>query len=123
MTKRVLVVEDDGMLLDGIREILEQTGYEVHTATNGVNGLQALQNGLRPDVIVSDLTMPKMTGFELFQHVRNDPQWASIPFIILTGRGTHHDTPPAEANGVFAFVSKPFAADHLVDVVASALHA
>ena len=121
MPKRILVVEDDGMLLEGIRDILEATGYEVRTAHSGLGGLQALLGGFDPHVIVSDVTMPKINGYELLQTVRIHPAWAAIPFIMLTGRGTHLEAPPPEANGVHAFIPKPFGADALVDAIEAAL--
>ncbi len=69
----ILVVEDDTALLEGLRDILELSSYHVFTARNGVEGLAALQNRV-PDLIVSDINMPRMDGYQFYAHVRARPE-------------------------------------------------
>src|SRR6266536_5882086 len=78
---KVLVVEDDIHLLEGIRDILELDGYSVLTAENGSNGIEVLNNqAAPPDLIVSDIMMPKMDGIQFLKEVRKENRWFSIPF-------------------------------------------
>jgi signal transduction histidine kinase len=106
---KILVVEDDGHLLEGIRDILELDGYEVLTAQNGVEGLQVLRNhATPPDVIVSDIMMPQMDGVEFLNEVRKEAQWLMIPFIFLTAKGEKSDYRKGMKLGVDDYVIKPY---------------
>jgi len=83
MTKRsVLLVEDDGDLRAILAAMLIQTGYDVRTAWDGVSALLELEAGI-PDIIVSDLNMPRMSGFELLSTIR--AEFPSIPLIAMSG--------------------------------------
>ncbi len=110
MTKaRVLVVEDDIHLLEGIRDILELDGYAVLTAENGSNGLAVLNDQpTPPDLIVSDIMMPKMDGIQFFKEVRKESRWLDIPFIFLTAKGEKSDYQRGMRLGVDDYVIKPY---------------
>lgn len=71
--KRILAVEDHDLLLSAIRDILEVEGYEVRTATDGVDALDKLQT-FRPDLIIADISMPRMDGYEFFDAVHANPE-------------------------------------------------
>ena len=89
---KVLVVEDDIHLLEGIRDILELDGYAVLTAENGSLGLQVLQDqAAPPDLILSDIMMPRMDGIQFLKEIRKDQRWLTIPFIFLTAKGEKAD--------------------------------
>ncbi len=114
----ILVVEDDSALLDGLRDILELSGYQVATARNGLEGLAALEHGL-PDLIVSDINMPRMDGYQFYAQVRAHPEWVSLPFIFLTAKGEKADIRRGKMLGVDDYITKPFEeADLLVAVQA-----
>jgi two-component system sensor histidine kinase/response regulator len=114
----ILVVEDDGALLDGLRDILELSGYRVVTARNGAQGLVALEQH-RPDLIVSDMNMPRMDGYQFYGQVRAHPEWVSVPFIFLTAKGEKADVRRGKMLGVDDYITKPFEeADLLVAVQA-----
>lgn len=114
----ILVVEDDGALLDGLRDILELSGYQVVTARNGAQGLVALEQH-RPDLIVSDINMPRMDGYQFYSQVRAHPEWVSLPFIFLTAKGEKADIRRGKMLGVDDYITKPFEeADLLVAVQA-----
>ena len=122
MTK-LLVVEDEPNLLFGIRDILELDGYEVVTARNGQQALDALNkidDGL-PDLIVSDIMMPQMDGLQLLQEVRQQESWLMIPFIFLTAKGEKSDIQNGKILGVDDYLVKPFDADDLLIAVKSKL--
>jgi len=118
----ILVVEDDLHLLEGIRDILAINGYEVWTASNGQVGLQVLQDQARaPDLIVSDITMPRMDGYDFFGAVRAESTWVHIPFIFLTAKGEHEDVKRGKRMGAEDYVIKPFDADDLLVAVSAKL--
>jgi len=114
----ILVVEDDSALLDGLKDILELSGYHVLTARNGVEGLAVLQARL-PDLIVSDINMPRMDGYQFYAQVRTRPDWVTIPFIFLTAKSEKTDVRLGKSLGADDYVTKPFEeADLLVTVQA-----
>lgn len=116
---RVLVVEDDTHLLTGIRDILELENYSVLTAANGRDGLTVLKSDPAnpPDVIVSDVMMPHMDGFEFLEAVRDEDRWINIPFIFLTAKGEKTDRYKGSMLGADQYLTKPFDADDLVMAV------
>lgn len=88
----LLVVEDDVHLLQGIRDILEIEGYRVLMASSGVEGLETLKSlPTPPDLIISDIMMPRMDGYQFFEAVRANEEWVDIPFVFLTAKGEKHD--------------------------------
>ncbi len=118
MAETILVVEDDSALLDGLRDMLELAGYTVVTARNGLDALAALERQL-PDLIVSDINMPRMDGYQLFSQVRARPEWVSMPFIFLSARDEQMDVHRGKLLGADDYITKPFdSADLLVAVQA-----
>jgi two-component system sensor histidine kinase/response regulator len=119
---KVLVVEDDIHLLEGIRDILELDGYAVLTAENGINGLEILHNQIAPpDLIVSDIMMPKMDGIQFFTEVRKENRWLEIPFIFLTAKGERADYQKGMRLGVDDYVIKPYDPSDLLVKIESRL--
>lgn len=121
--RRILVVEDDPHLLSGIRDILELDDYSVQTAKNGQEGLDLLQVDVEnpPDVIVSDIMMPYMNGFELLEAVREEVRWVNVPFIFLTAKTERADKHKGSLLGADVYLPKPFDADDLRVAVESVL--
>jgi len=119
---KVLVVEDDIHLLEGIRDILELDGYSVLTAENGSNGIEVLNNQTAPpDLIVSDIMMPKMDGIQFLKEVRKENRWFSIPFIFLTAKGERSDVHRGMRLGVDDYVIKPYDPSDLLVKIESRL--
>ncbi len=114
----ILVVEDDHNLMQGIRDILELQEYSVVTANNGLDGLDAMYKcPIPPDLIVSDIMMPGMNGYEFFEAVRNELRWTAIPFIFLTAKGDKADVRAGKSMGADDYVTKPFDAEDLLIAV------
>ena len=103
----ILVVEDHQLLLEAIQDLLQVNGYEVAMANNGFAALDAIKKR-PPDLILSDITMPQMDGYDLYQKVRENPSWVRIPFIFLTARGERTDVLRGKALGVEDYIVKPF---------------
>ena len=116
--KRILAVEDHDLLLSAIHDILEVEGYEVWTATDGVDALEKLQS-FKPDLIIADISMPRMDGYEFFEAVHANPEWLPIPFVFLTARAEREDRLRGKAMGAEDYIIKPFDPQELVVVVNS----
>src|SRR5579863_898404 len=85
-----LVVDDSMLIRYTVCRFLEERGFAVESATNGVEALEILE-GVSPDLIVTDMHMPKMSGRELITALKNKPETANIPIIIVAGRGSGFD--------------------------------
>ena len=115
-SETILVVEDDPAVLDVLKEMLEIAGFRVATGKNGVQGLAALASA-RPDLVISDISMPEMDGYRFYEAVRAQPQWVGLPFIFLTGRGDDDEIREGRRLGVDDYLVKPVReADLLVAV-------
>jgi two-component system chemotaxis sensor kinase CheA len=102
---RVLVVEDSVTSRFYIKKILENSGYLVETATNGIEGLLKLKEK-GADIVVSDVDMPRMSGFTLTEKVRAEEQFASIPIILITSLDTPEDRQQGAFCGASAYITK-----------------
>lgn len=118
----ILIVEDDASLLAGIKDILQLEYFTPLTATNGEDALRILQNAADPpDLIVSDIMMPRMDGIAFLKKVREVDRFVSIPFIFLTALGERQDVQRGKELGVDDYVTKPFKADDLLLAIRSRL--
>ena len=117
---RILVVEDHEPLLNAIRMVLQRAGYTVLTATDGQKGLEVMER-VRPDLIVADIMMPNMDGYEFYQAVRARPEGLTIPFIFLTARTTREDILRGKGLGAEDYLTKPFDPEELLVAVRSRL--
>lgn len=108
----VLVVDDDPDILAALSDALETEGYEVRGARDGIDALEAIGQR-RPDLIITDLLMPTMTGFELLAALHDDPQLATIPTLIITaGR-----SPEASETPGSVVLPKPLDLDRLMRAI------
>ncbi|MBN2385649.1 MAG: response regulator [Anaerolineales bacterium] len=117
---KILLVEDDTFLLDVMRNILGEEGFEVVPAANGKQALD-LFVAFKPDLIVSDIMMPEMDGFELLEAVRAIPDGVTVPFLFLSARTERTDVTRARGLGVDDYLFKPFDAPELVSAVQARL--
>lgn len=107
MSSTVLIVDDEFAGRQTLESVLEGEGYDLVMAENGLQAIEKAKKHL-PDVILLDLMMPGMTGFEVCQHIRNDPQLAEIPIIVLTALDDRESMLTALKSGADDFISKPF---------------
>jgi two-component system sensor histidine kinase/response regulator len=113
----ILVVEDDVALLEGVRDMLELAGYRVLTACHGQEALQVLETHPQPDLIISDIMMPRMNGYAFYEAVRARPEWVAIPFIFLTALGEKSDVRLGKQLGADDYIVKPFDEEDLLVAV------
>ena len=107
-SKVVLVVDDAISLRQTISLTLQKYGYQVVQAQNGVEALEKLQHHPEVDLVISDLEMPRMNGFELLSNLRQSPNLANVPVVVLTSRSAEKHRQLAEALGANAYLTKPY---------------
>src|SRR5574339_1252428 len=107
MRSMVLIVDDEYAGRETLQSVLEGEGYQLEMAENGVQAIEKAKR-LLPDVILLDIMMPGMTGFEVCERIRSDPQIAEIPIIILTALDDRESLLSALKAGADDFISKPF---------------
>ena len=112
MERKILVVEDSPTQAQHLRLLLEAEGYRVERAPNGREGLERAQVA-PPDLIISDVTMPVMDGWDFCRAVKSSPRLKRIPFVLLTERGTAGDIIRGLEHGADNFITKPFEDDYL----------
>ena len=119
---KIVVIEDDVTFLDLLRVHLASAGHEVLTAEDAALGLRAvITEG--PDLILLDLTVPYLDGFEMIKALHNDPATKAIPVIVLTGRGDDETFAQARKLGASQFLTKPVTRDVLIKAVETQLSA
>ena len=107
MTQRILVVEDQEDNRRIIRDLLESVGYDLIEAVDGEAGVRLAQSE-RPDLILMDIQLPVLDGYEATRRIRADPELAAIPIVVVTSYALSGDDAKAEAAGCDAYVAKPF---------------
>lgn len=117
---RVLVVDDDDVIRGLISINFELEGFEVDGACDGEQALQQVATQ-RPDVITLDVMMPRLSGLEVADRLRADPDTAPIRLVLVSARAQEADLERAETLGVDAYVTKPFEPDELIRIVRSLL--
>ncbi|MBN1459297.1 MAG: response regulator [Armatimonadetes bacterium] len=105
--KKIMAVDDERHIVRLIQVNLERAGYQVITAFDGPDALKKVENE-RPDVIVLDVMMPKMDGFEVLKRLQANPETRGIPVIMLTAKAQDADVFRGWASGVSAYLTKPF---------------
>jgi DNA-binding response OmpR family regulator len=118
--KKVLVVDDENDILDVIRIILEDEGYDVTTLNNGRNILEEISNNT-PDLILLDVMLCGMDGREICRDIKADPRFESIPIIMISASHNLHGF-LGQKGYLDGFIAKPFDIDNLVEVVNSRFH-
>ncbi|MBD2357187.1 hybrid sensor histidine kinase/response regulator [Tolypothrix sp. FACHB-123] len=116
-SKVLLVVDDALSLRQTLSLTLQKYGYQVLQAQNGVEALEKLQAYPEIQVVVSDLEMPRMNGFELLSNVRKNSQLGEVPIVILTSRSAEKHRQLAESLGADAYLTKPYLEDKLVSTI------
>jgi CheY-like chemotaxis protein len=113
--KRVLIIEDDLDIRDVLTQVLEYEGYEVSTAGNGREAIEYLQSNPKPGLILLDLMMPVMDGWQFRAEQQKHDEWASIPVVILSADGNAYQK--ASTVRAAGFLKKPVELETLLDTV------
>ena len=121
MAKRLLVVDDDPGLLLAVSDTLRAEGYDVATARRGADALVRVAETL-PDLIISDIRMPGMDGYQLVRNLRSNARTRLVPIVFLTAKDETADRIEGFRTGVDAYITKPFDSEELAAVVAGILN-
>ncbi len=113
MTLEVLAVDDSRTMRDMIKMALLPAGFTVHTADDGVHGIEVLE-GLEPDAIITDINMPRMDGFGFIDAVRDQDQHRATPILVLTTEAAPELKQRARTAGATGWIVKPFDPEKLV---------
>jgi two-component system sensor histidine kinase/response regulator len=116
MAIRILLIEDEAQIRDNVHELLTLQGFDVDTAANGREGIsQALLR--QPDLILCDIMMPEVDGFQVLKVVRNNRATANVPFIFLTARAEPADVRRGMSQGADDYLTKPFTFQNLLTAI------
>ncbi len=120
MAGHLLLVDDEPGLREAVQAYLEDSGFAVDVASNAREGLDLARQKL-PDLVITDIMMPQVDGYQFLQQLREDPQFKALPVIFLTARGMTSDRIQGYNAGCDAYLSKPFDPDELVAIVTNLL--
>lgn len=117
IVKKILCIEDEPEMIDLIRLILGRRGYEIHGAPGGVDGIRMVRE-LLPDLVLLDLMMPDMDGWEVYQQMKADPSTRDISVIVVTAKAQNIDKVLGlHIAKVDDYIAKPFSPQELMDSV------
>lgn len=120
MAKRILIVDDDEMVRIALNELLRPEGYEVHTASCGADALESLDQN-EYDLLVLDVIMPKMDGFELCKRIRKRENLKDTPVLFLTAKSQEEDKDRGLEAGANLFLSKPISPDKFLGIISDTI--
>ena len=113
MSKRVLIVDDEPNIVISLEFLMEQAGYTVGIARTGDEALVQMAD-FEPDLVLLDVMLPGINGFEICQRVRQTPNWAHVKIIMLTAKGREVEVTKGMALGANAYITKPFSTKDLI---------
>ena len=120
MSARLLLVDDEPGLREAVQAYLEDSNFVVEVASNARDGWELLQQH-NPDLLISDIMMPQVDGYQFLKQVREDPRYKALPVVFLTAKGMTSDRIQGYTAGCDAYLSKPFDPDELVAIVTNLL--
>jgi two-component system, chemotaxis family, chemotaxis protein CheY len=121
MAKTVLYVDDSSTMVMSIKSTLEMNGFVVETAGDGVAALDKIKKGLKPDLIITDINMPRMGGLELIQNVKTLPGFRFTPILTLTTESRSDRRDEGKKLGATGWLVKPISGPNLIKVIKQVL--
>jgi DNA-binding response OmpR family regulator len=120
MTKKVLIADDERNIVTALEFLLQRSGYEVMVAHNGDEALQRVES-FAPDLVLLDVMMPRISGYEVCRRMRERPDWKHIKIIILSAKGREAEVSKGVSLGADLYVTKPFSNNELVGKIGELL--
>ncbi|MFO1397080.1 MAG: response regulator [Burkholderiales bacterium] len=120
MAKRILIADDEPNIVVSLEFLMQQLGFEVKSVGNGEEALAAMA-AFAPDLVLLDVMMPRLSGYEVCQQVRANPAWAHVKIVMLSAKGRDIEVSKGLAVGADAYVTKPFATADLIAQVRALL--
>jgi DNA-binding response OmpR family regulator len=116
VAKRVLIVDDEPNIVTALEFLLEKRGYQVTVAVNGEEALAQVET-FKPDLVLLDVMMPKVSGYEVCQRLRSDPRWQNTKIVMLSAKGREVEVSKGMSLGADLYVTKPFSSAELVATI------
>ena len=116
MTIKILAIDDSRTIREMLRQTLTNGGFEVHVAEDGVDGLEKLPDVL-PDVVITDINMPRMDGFGVIEAIRAASEFAGMPILVLTTESAQELKDRARSSGATGWIVKPFDDSKLIGTI------
>jgi DNA-binding response OmpR family regulator len=113
VTKRILIVDDEPSIVISLEWLMKREGFETLVAGDGEAALAAVAQGA-PDLVLLDVMLPKLNGFEVARRIRSDPRWQGVKILILSAKGRDAEVTRGLGLGADAYVTKPFSTKELV---------
>ena len=107
MPKKILIVDDEPSIIVALQFLMEQNGYQTLVAFSGEEAMETIAEH-RPDLILLDIMLPVVDGFEVCQRVRENPEWSNIRIVLVTALGSEVNVTKGLALGADAYIIKPF---------------
>ena len=120
MTRKVLIVDDELNIVTALEFLLQKSGYEVMAAQNGDEALQRVES-FAPDLVLLDVMMPRISGYEVCRRMRERPEWKHIKIIMLSAKGREAEVSKGVSLGADLYVTKPFSNNELVGKIGELL--
>ena len=120
MSAQLLLVDDEPGLREAVKDYLQESGFTVQVASNAREGWELMQQNT-PDLVISDIMMPQVNGYEFLKQLRDDPRFKALPVVFLTAKGMTTDRIQGYQARVDAYLPKPFDPDELVAIVENLL--
>jgi two-component system alkaline phosphatase synthesis response regulator PhoP len=120
MTRKILIVDDEPNIVLSLEFLMQQSGYEVSIARDGEEAL-AQMTAFQPDLILLDIMLPQLNGFEVCQKIRENSAWGGVKVVMLSAKGRELEVSKGLALGADAYITKPFSTKELVERVRSLL--
>jgi DNA-binding NarL/FixJ family response regulator len=120
MSAQLLLVDDEPGLREAVKDYLQESGFSIQVASNAREGWELMQQNT-PDLVISDIMMPQVDGYQFLKQLRDDPRFQALPVIFLTAKGMTTDRIQGYQAGVDAYLPKPFDPDELVAIVENLL--
>lgn len=121
MAKTILIVDDSLTMIMSVRNNLQSSGFNVETAIDGVKAMEKLNDGCKPDLIITDVNMPNMNGFEFIKNARALPAFRFTPILLLTTETEQSKRDEAKKLGATGWLVKPVAGEALLKIVKQVL--
>ena len=116
MVKRILIADDEPNIVVSLEFLMKQRGYDIRVVSNGAEALEAIGE-FRPDLILLDVMMPRVSGYDVCQKVRENPEWHGIKIIMVTAIGEQVNELTSPLYGADAHIDKPFEFEKLERVI------
>ncbi|BAZ81882.1 response regulator transcription factor [Sphaerospermopsis kisseleviana CS-549] len=120
MSAQLLLVDDEPGLREAVKDYLQESGFSVQVASNAREGWELMQQNT-PDLVISDIMMPQVDGYQFLKQLREDPRFQALPVVFLTAKGMTGDRIQGYQAGVDAYLPKPFDPDELIAIVENLL--